>query len=132
MQNSKKGLLPYRYEIHLSKEQSSKTPQEVKDMRNILYASVVGSLVYTMSFTRPDICYSVAMVSRYHSNLELHHCTTVRNILKYLRRAKYYMLMYGNKDLILTGYTDSDLQSDKDARKSTSGSVFTLNGGPIV
>ncbi|KAA0047870.1 gag/pol protein [Cucumis melo var. makuwa] len=42
------------------------------------------------------------------------------------------MLVYDSKDLILTGYTDSDFQSDKDARKSTSGSVFTLNGGAIV
>ncbi|KAA0047751.1 gag/pol protein [Cucumis melo var. makuwa] len=42
------------------------------------------------------------------------------------------MLVYGSKDLILTGYTNSDFQTDKDARKSTSGSVFTLNGGAIV
>ncbi|TYK17670.1 gag/pol protein [Cucumis melo var. makuwa] len=42
------------------------------------------------------------------------------------------MLVYGAKDLILTGYTDSDFQTDKDFRKSTSGSVFTLNGGAVV
>ena len=68
MQNSKKGLLPYRYGIHLSKEQCPKTPQEVEDMRNIPYASTVGSLMYAMLCTRPDICYSVGMVSRYQSN----------------------------------------------------------------
>ena len=39
------------------------------------------------------------------------------------------MLMYGAKDLILTGYTDSNFQTDID---STSGSVFTLNGGAII
>ena len=38
----------------------------------------------------------------------------------------------GNKDLILTRYTDFDFQTDKDARKSTSKSVFTLNGGVVV
>ena len=42
------------------------------------------------------------------------------------------MLMYRTKDLILTRYTDSDFQNDKDVRKSTSGSVFTLNGGAVV
>ncbi|KAA0043001.1 gag/pol protein [Cucumis melo var. makuwa] len=42
------------------------------------------------------------------------------------------MLVYGAKDLILTGYTGSDFQTDKDSRKSTSGSVFTLNGGAVV
>ncbi|KAA0047414.1 gag/pol protein [Cucumis melo var. makuwa] len=49
-----------------------------------------------------------------------------------LIRTKDYMLVYGSKDMILTGYTDSDFQSDKDARKSTSGSIFTLNGGAVV
>ena len=132
MQNSKKGLLPYRYGIHLSKEQCPKTPQEVEDMSNIPYASAVGSLMYAMLCTRPDICYSVGIVSRYQSNPGRDHWTAVKNILKYLRRTKDYMLVYGSKDLILTGYTDSDFQSDKDARKSTWGSVFTLNGGAIV
>ncbi|KAA0049828.1 gag/pol protein [Cucumis melo var. makuwa] len=42
------------------------------------------------------------------------------------------MLVYGAKDLILTGYTDSDFQTDKDSRKSTLGSVFTLNGGAVI
>ncbi|KAL0534572.1 hypothetical protein IC582_028863 [Cucumis melo] len=132
MQNSKKGLLPYRYGIYLSKEQCPKISQEVEDMSNIPYASAVGSLMYTMLCTRPDICYSVGMVSRYQSNPGHNHWTAVKNILKYLRRTKDYMLVYVSKDLILTGYTDSDFQSNKDARKSTSGSVFTVNGGAVV
>ncbi|KAL0540051.1 hypothetical protein IC582_024279 [Cucumis melo] len=132
MQNSKKGMLPYRYGIHLSKEQCPKTPQEVEDMSNIPYVSVVGSLMYAMLCTRPDICYLVGIVSRYQSNSGHDHWTTVKNILKYLRRTKDYMLVYGSKDLILTGHSDSDFQTDKDARKSTSRSVFTLNGGAVV
>ena len=42
------------------------------------------------------------------------------------------MLVYSGSDLMPVGYTDSDFQSDPDSRKSTSGSVFTLNGGAIV
>ena len=42
------------------------------------------------------------------------------------------MLVYGNKDLIFIGYTDSDFQTDKDSKESTSKSVLTLNGGAIV
>ncbi|KAA0041922.1 gag/pol protein [Cucumis melo var. makuwa] len=120
------------YGIHLSKEQCSKTPQEVEGMSNIPYASVVGSLMYAMLCTRPDICYSVGMVSRYQSNPGCDHWTVVKNILKYLRRTKDYMLVYGSKNLILTRYTDFVFQSDKDARKSTSKSVFTLNRGAIL
>ena len=42
------------------------------------------------------------------------------------------MLVYSSGDLNLLGYTDSDFQGDKDSRKSTSGSVFTLGGGSVV
>ncbi|TYK23142.1 gag/pol protein [Cucumis melo var. makuwa] len=66
MQNSKKDLLPFKHGVHLCKEQRPKTPQEVEDMRHIPYASVVGSLVYVMLCTRPDICYVVGIVSRFH------------------------------------------------------------------
>ncbi|KAL0533292.1 hypothetical protein IC582_030105 [Cucumis melo] len=132
MQNSKKSLLPYRYGIHLSKEQCPKTPQEVEDMSNIPYASAVGSLMYAMLCIRPDICYSVGIVSRYQFNPGRDHQIAIKNILKYLRRTKDYMLVYGSKDLILTGYTDSDFQIDKDARKSTLGSVFIVNEGAVV
>ncbi|KAA0061316.1 gag/pol protein [Cucumis melo var. makuwa] len=101
-------------------------------MRNIPYASAFGSLMYAMLYTRPDICCSVGMVSRYQSNPGRDHWTTVKNILKYLRKTKDYMLVYDSKDLILTEYTDSDFQSDKDARKATSGSIFTLNEGAVI
>ncbi|TYK19615.1 gag/pol protein [Cucumis melo var. makuwa] len=47
------------HEVHLSKEQGPKTPQEVEDMRRIPYASAVGSLMYAMLCTMPDIYYAV-------------------------------------------------------------------------
>ncbi|KAA0060399.1 gag/pol protein [Cucumis melo var. makuwa] len=116
-----------RHGVHLSKEQCPKTPQEVEDMRRISYASAVGSLMYVMLCTWPDICYAVGIVSRYQSNPGLNYWTAVKIILKYLKRTRDYMLVYRAKDLILTGYIDSDFQTDKDSRKSTSRLVFTLN-----
>ena len=101
-------------------------------MRRVPYASAVGSLMYAILCTRPDICYAVGIVSRFQSNPGLDHWIAVKHILKYLRRTRNYMLVYSSQDLIPTGYTDSDFQSDKDTRKSTSGSVFTLGGGAIV
>ncbi|KAA0059675.1 gag/pol protein [Cucumis melo var. makuwa] len=93
MQNSKKGLLPFRHGVHLSKEQCLKTPQKVEDMKRIPYASAVGSLMYVMLYTRPDICYALGIVSRYQSNPGLDHWTAVKIILKYLRRTRDYMLV---------------------------------------
>ena len=73
MQDSKKGLLPTRHGIILSKEQCPKTPQEEEDMKRIPYASAVGSLMYAMLCTRPDICYAVGIVRRYQSNPGMGH-----------------------------------------------------------
>ncbi|KAL2524270.1 cysteine-rich RLK (RECEPTOR-like protein kinase) 8 [Abeliophyllum distichum] len=101
-------------------------------MKQVPYASAVGSLVYAMLCTRPDICYTVGIVSRYQSNPGPEHWTAVKHILKYLRRTRDYMLVYSAPDLVPTGYTDSNFQADRDSRKSTSGSVLTLGGGAVV
>ena len=52
----------------------------------------------------------------------------VKHILKYLKGTKDKFLIYGESDLQVRGYTDSNFQSDPDDRKSTSGFVFSLNG----
>ena len=64
IENSKKGTLDFRHEIHLSKEQSPKTPKRKECISRIPYASTIGSLMYAMLCTRPDICYAVRVVSR--------------------------------------------------------------------
>ena len=84
-------------------------------MRRVPYASAVGSLMYAMLCTRPDICYAVGIVSRYQSNLGLDHWIAVKHILKYLRRTRNYMLVYSSRDLNPIEYTDSDFQSDRDS-----------------
>ena len=68
MQNSKKGYFPSRHEVHLFKEQCPKTPQEEETMRHYPYASAVGSLMYAMQCTKPNICYAVGIVSKFQSN----------------------------------------------------------------
>ena len=125
MQNSKKGLLPFKHGALLSNDQRPKTLEEEKMMAQIPYASAVGSLMYDMQCTRSDICYSVGMVSRYQSNPREKHWEVVKHILKYLRRTRDYMLVYHCEDLIPIGYTDSDFQSNLDFRKSTSDCVLS-------
>ena len=65
MQDSKKVFVPLRVEIFLSANQRPKTPAEIERMREIPYASAVGSLMYAILCTRPDICFAIGMVSRY-------------------------------------------------------------------
>ena len=131
MENSKKGTLPFKHGVHLSKEQSPKTLEQKERMSKILFASAVGSLMYCMLCTRSDICYAVGIVSRYQSDPGEEHWIAVKRILKYLRRTRDYMLVYSNGSLETIGYTNSYFQRDIDSRKSIFGYMFTLNGRAI-
>ena len=68
IENFKTGLLPFRHGIVFFKYQSPKTSEEIEKMRWVPYAEVVGSLMYAMLCTRPDICFAIGMVSRYQFN----------------------------------------------------------------
>ena len=108
MLNSKRGLLPFRHGIHLSREMSPKTPEDMVKMAKVPYTSAIGSLIYAILCTRPDIAYVVSVTCRFQSNPILEHWVAVKAILKYLRRTKDLIFTYGGGDLQLTGFTDSN------------------------
>ncbi|KAG8498489.1 hypothetical protein CXB51_004896 [Gossypium anomalum] len=132
IEESKRGFLPMRHGISLSKEMCPSTPQERERMSKIPYASAIGSLMYAMLCTRPDVSYALSMMSRYQVDPGEGHWTTVKNILKYLRRTKDTFLIYrGEEELSVKSYTDASFQIDKDDSRSQSGFVFCLNDGAV-
>ncbi|KAK8555331.1 hypothetical protein V6N12_009479 [Hibiscus sabdariffa] len=133
MEASEKGFLPMTQSISLSKEMCPSTSQERERMSQIPYASAIGSIMYAMICTRPDLSYALSMTSRYQANPSEGHWVAVKNILKYLRRTKDDFLVYGGEEqLSIKGYTDASFQTDKDDSRSQSGFVFRLNGGAFV
>ena len=132
MEQSKKGFLPMSHGIHLSKTQCPTTTDERERMSKVPYASAIGSIMYAMISTRPDVSYALSVTSRHQTNPGESHWTAVKNILKYFRRTKDVFLVYGGEDeLIVTGYTDASFQTDPDDSKSQSGFVFTINSGAV-
>ena len=71
-------------------EQCPKTQEEIEDMACVPFASVVGSLMYTMLCTRPNISHVVGVLSRYMSKMGKEHWTTVKRVFRYLRGTKDY------------------------------------------
>ena len=67
MQGSKKGSLPFAHGVKLSKAMSPKTSGEELRMKGIPYASAIGSIMYAMLCTRPNVAYALSMASRYQS-----------------------------------------------------------------
>ena len=131
MKNSKRGLIPIRHGISLSMSMSLKTPEERANMDMIPYALAIGSIIYVMLCTKPVIAYALSLTNRYQADPGLEHWKAVKCILKYLRRTKDFLLVYGGSSLKVEGYTDSSFQSDVDDNKSNSGYVYTLNGGVV-
>ena len=125
------ATVPFRHGIHLSKKMCPSTPEEIERMSKIPYASVIGSLMYAMLCIRPDIAHAMSVTSRYQSNPGEEHWTSMKCILKYLRRTKDMFLVFGNGELQVQRFIDSDFMSDIDDRKSISGSLFICNGGTV-
>jgi hypothetical protein len=115
----------------LSTKQSPSTDEEKEDMERIPYASAVGSLMYAMVCTRPDIAHAVGVVSRFLSDPGKEHWNAVKWIMGYLRGTSKLCLSFGSGKPMLIGYTDSDMAGDVDTRKSTSGYLITFSGGAV-
>jgi len=111
--------------------QSIASEKENVEMKNVSYSSVVGSLMYAMICTRPDIAYAVGVVSRFLTNPGKEHWLAVKWILRYLRGTSKKCLCFGKKKTMLNAYTDADMAGDVDSRKSTSGYLTTFAGGAV-
>ena len=95
------------------------------------YQSYVGTLMYAMLGTRPDIAFSVACVSRYASNPTPAHMKAVKRIFSYLHGTLDLRLTFRGDLADLSGYSDSDWGGDPSTFRSTAGFVFNIGSGAI-
>ena len=121
-------LPPY---VKLSKNDCPMSDDEKAEMAKIPYSSAVGSLMYAMIATRPDIAFAVGVVSRHMSNPSKKHWEEVKGIMRYLNGTRDMCICFGSQEACVIGYTDADYAGDLDNRRSTSGYVFAYTGGAI-
>ncbi|GJT58564.1 hypothetical protein Tco_1002097 [Tanacetum coccineum] len=116
MDNSKRGgHIPMQERLDLNKSQGAQTPNEVNRMKNVPYASAVGSIMYAVRCTRPDVAFAQNMTSRFQQNPDM-------------------FLFYGGNPstkLRVECYCDAGFETDRDDTKSQTGYVFILNGGAV-
>nr|GEZ39956.1 retrotransposon protein, putative, Ty1-copia subclass [Tanacetum cinerariifolium] len=118
----------------LTNELCASTPEEVAYMKKVPYASAVGSIMYAVRCTRPDVAFAQNLVRRYQQNLGKLHWVAVKHILKYLRNTRDMFLVYGGKpltELDVTSLCDASWQCEKDDMKSQTGYVFVVNRGAV-
>lgn len=115
---------PYDPSIHLKKNNGSSVSQTE-------YAKIIGSVMFLMNCTRPDIAYAVSRLSRYTHNPGNEHWTALRRLLRYLKGTMDWCLHFYKFPAVLEGFCDANWVTDNDEVSSTSGYVFTLGGGAI-
>jgi transposase InsO family protein len=122
--------------VKLTKADSPTTPSAIAEMKDYPYQSLIGTLMYAMLGTRPDIAFAVGALSKYSSNPGKVHWNEAVHVLRYLGGTKDLALVFnGSKgaDLssLILGYSDSDWAGDMDTRRSTGGYVFFACGAAI-
>ena len=112
---------------------SSKTDTNVSnDSIKIPYRQAIGSLMYLMVGTRPDIAFAICRLAQFSENPTKENWTAVKRVFRYIKGTHDNGILYdGNLDLGIHGYSDSDHAGCTKTRKSTSGYVFLACGGAI-
>ncbi|KAH9658076.1 Integrase catalytic domain-containing protein [Citrus sinensis] len=131
MHESMSVQTPLANHFELSAAQCPQIDAEQGKMARIPYSSAVGSLMYAMVLTRPDISHAVSIVSRFMANPGYEHLRAVQWIMRYLKGTMEFGLLYGGlkqEGHQLVGYVDSDFAGDLDKRRSQTGFIFTLGG----
>ncbi|KAG7547302.1 Reverse transcriptase RNA-dependent DNA polymerase [Arabidopsis suecica] len=96
------------------------------------YKQIIGSLLY-ITTTRPDLQFSVSLLSRFMSKPTVLHLQAAKRVLRYLKGTMEFGIWYkggGNGELLV--YTDSDFAGDVDGRRSTSGYVFLMDDAAVA
>ena len=117
----------------------NKLDADPKYMEGRDYRGLVGSLLYLTMVTRPDICFAVKELSRMLDSPGEEAWKAGQHLLEYVYNTNHYAIRYTKpenvKDILVTGvlkgYSDADWAGQVDDRRSTSGYVFFVAGGPV-
>jgi hypothetical protein len=132
MNECKSSPVPMCTREKLSEKQGPQTEEEKKRMMDIPYREAIGSLMYLMVSTRPDLAAAVGILSRFLNNPGEQHWIEVKRVFRYLQGTRSLGLVYRRtKGVTLEGYTDSDWAGDVDNRKSTGAYVMLMGEGAV-
>lgn len=105
--------------------------QKNGDTRKPPYRELIGSLMYLLVATRPDIANVVSRLSQFNSCHSTEHWAAAKRVLRYLRGTLDHGLMYGREKGKIVGYVDADFANCPTDRISFTGYAFMLSGAAI-
>ncbi|KAG7598335.1 Reverse transcriptase RNA-dependent DNA polymerase [Arabidopsis suecica] len=132
MEEAKLVTTPLGAHFKLSAATEEALAKDEEFMKSVPYSNAVGSIMYAMIGTRPDLAYPVGVISRYMSQPAKDHWLAVKWVMRYIKGTLDTKLCYKrNADFKIVGYCDADHGADRDKRRSITGLVFTIGGNTI-
>lgn len=101
MIDAKSVNIPLAAHFVLSKDQSPVTDSEINEMKSIPYSNAIGSVLYLMVSTRPDIAYAVSCLSRYMSNPGMPHWEALKWLLRFIKHSASTGLTFSSVKMVL-------------------------------
>ena len=100
---------------------------------NSQYRSIIGSLMYAATGTRPDLAFTITYLSQFLKSPTHEHTSAAKRVLKHLGKTADWDLVYryGTTQLTLEGYVDSSWGACPDTRRSFNGYIFQVGGCTI-
>ena len=135
MQDSTEKSVPIGQHFKLSTTHVPKDDEERAEMSLIPYSNIIGSVMYSMISSRPDLAHAISITSRFMKEQGKEHWLALKWMLRYLKGSQEMGIEYrrsenGEADPMM-GYCDSDFASNIDSRKSQTGYIFKLFGGAV-
>ena len=142
MEEAKPLSVPINPGHNLIKNKFPSDPQAIEEMKCVLYREAIGSLMYAVVGTRPDIAYAVFYLARFMANPGHAHWEAVKHVIRYLKGNKDAKLILGRGGTLtweeldyqnrsgMQGYSNADMNS-QEHRHAISGYVFCIDGGAI-
>src|SRR5690606_25993451 len=117
---------PIENTVHLPRETGTPLQSATR------YQQIVGSIMYLVTATRPDLAFTITFLSQFSSAPTDVHLRAALRVLRYLKATKDYALIYPWKETLhLTGYCDASLANCYDTRRSYSGYLYQLGSAAI-
>ncbi|RWS05910.1 gag-pol polyprotein-like protein, partial [Dinothrombium tinctorium] len=121
--------IPSDPHIKICKKMSTNVDNE--EEMHYPFRELIGSLMYLMVATRPDIAFAVSTLSQYLDKATKQHWNAAIRILRYIKGSLNYGITFSGNENTIFGYCDADYANDIDTRRSTSGCVIMMNGGAV-
>jgi hypothetical protein len=96
------------------------------------YQSIIGSLMYAVTGTRPDLAHTISLLSQFNSCPDDTHLSAAMHVLQYLNGTKDYTLFYpSGEPLTLETFSDADYATCQITRRSYSGYIVRVGRSVI-